>query len=272
MPNREHARRPAFTLIELLVVISIIALLVGILLPALSSARKVAKTSACLSQVKQLGLTFALYANDYDEYVPYSYSEDASIPFQENYWHRKMAPYLTTDTSGDTNIFTCPSDGPDGNASTPIWKIDPDTSVTGEEGELESSYGANIFIFYRDANNDGIQDAVAWMPSNPAFSAKFWKPKRYSTMDRTSDVIMVMDNRHDFTFGVETPNLIDPTSPGWGLVDWLRHGSESAGLSNGMYADGHASGIQRNVDIVGWNESPATTREFAMTHPFKWPY
>jgi prepilin-type N-terminal cleavage/methylation domain-containing protein/prepilin-type processing-associated H-X9-DG protein len=59
-------RKNAFTLIELLVVIAIIAILMAILMPTLSRAREQGKRAACLSNVKQLALSWNLYADDYD--------------------------------------------------------------------------------------------------------------------------------------------------------------------------------------------------------------
>lgn len=59
-----------FTLIELLIVVAIIAILAGLLLPALSSARKKAQAVSCLSNQKQTGLMFQMYANAYDDFMP----------------------------------------------------------------------------------------------------------------------------------------------------------------------------------------------------------
>jgi len=66
--KRSHSR--GFTLIELLVVIAVIALLIGILLPALGKARNSARQMKCLSNTKSMGLSMSLYANEYKAWYP----------------------------------------------------------------------------------------------------------------------------------------------------------------------------------------------------------
>ena len=63
-------KRKNFTLLELLIVIAIIAILAGILLPALQSARNKAQSLQCLNNQKQNGMVFTYYANDYNGYIP----------------------------------------------------------------------------------------------------------------------------------------------------------------------------------------------------------
>jgi prepilin-type N-terminal cleavage/methylation domain-containing protein len=65
-----HHHRSGFTLIELLVVIAIIAILAAILFPVFARAREQARKTTCLSNMKQLGLGFMMYTQDYDELLP----------------------------------------------------------------------------------------------------------------------------------------------------------------------------------------------------------
>ena len=94
-----RTRRSGFTLIELLVVISIIALLIGILLPALGRARDFARAGSCLSNFRQIGLALHSYLTDHD-IVPREASGGGN-PKWDLAWPYEFRPYLKDYTNGD---------------------------------------------------------------------------------------------------------------------------------------------------------------------------
>lgn len=124
-----------FTLIELLVVISIVAILVSIMLPALKNARALARQTACGSNLKQIGLYITVYQNEHDGYFPGRITGGGQF-------FTDLEPY-TGLTATEVNrpakagIFHCPSD--------------EYRSNLGEQ--LGNSYGINYFM--------------TWEPSDP---------------------------------------------------------------------------------------------------------
>jgi prepilin-type N-terminal cleavage/methylation domain-containing protein len=84
-------RRHAFTLIELLVVISIIALLVGILLPALGAARKTAQQIKCMGNLRQIGIATIAYTDNNDGHFP---EMRANSSGNRNTWYTNLTPYM----------------------------------------------------------------------------------------------------------------------------------------------------------------------------------
>jgi prepilin-type processing-associated H-X9-DG protein/prepilin-type N-terminal cleavage/methylation domain-containing protein len=92
-----------FTMVELLVVIAIIAILAAMLLPALGKAKGVAKSIACVNNLKQVGIANLEYVHDYNEYVPPRQYENK--PYL--YYNEQIQPYLGT-APIITTLLRCP--------------------------------------------------------------------------------------------------------------------------------------------------------------------
>jgi len=136
---------PGFTLVELLVVVAIVALLISILLPALSAAREISKRTVCGCNLRQIGAALTAYADDHDEWYPTAEKGpcgDASEPNESNWWENPdfLSYLLLRPKPEGRSVVTCPSDP------------EPDMCVdqnTGAETPKDSwaSYAANTACF-----------------------------------------------------------------------------------------------------------------------------
>jgi prepilin-type N-terminal cleavage/methylation domain-containing protein len=110
-------RRRAFTLIELLVVIAIIAILAALLLPALARAKQSSHRAACLANLKQTGIAFAIYLGDFQDRFADRRDLKSSLPGGYHPWttwppsdpRAGWAAVALHDDTGSDSVWTCPA-------------------------------------------------------------------------------------------------------------------------------------------------------------------
>lgn len=143
--GRPECRRCGFTLVELLVVISIIALLIAILLPALAAARKSAMRIQCMSQLRQVGIGASVYANDFKDRYP-------------------TTPYAIANSNANN--------------------ADDAYTADVRNGTFPTSPGPNPTGWYQFRNLDHISDKVLLCPSLPDIPGIKWQTNLDSSLTR----------------------------------------------------------------------------------------
>lgn len=130
MTGKGWKTHTGFTLIELLVVVAIIAVLVAMLLPALAQAREASRTVFCSGNLRQMGLFFQMYANEYSDWLPMSL-HTASGP--GNRMWRIVLPrlYCNGQTAGDVRVLHCPSQPP--HQGSPAWDFGMNSYINNED-------------------------------------------------------------------------------------------------------------------------------------------
>lgn len=260
-----HKHTHGFTLIELLVVISIIALLVSILLPALSSSRKAALAVQCGSNFRQVAIADATYMADSDEFhVPMAETYNRAA----NYWTQVLASprwfHHLENYSETYEIFNCPVRSERDPLATVVNADTPSSDGTWTVVRGRSQAGAtantayNLFV-------GGVLNTTTGLPG--------WQPASKVTMRRDSaldrylassgegvqrgDVLTFMDGRF-FVLNASSGVYTDESQ--LRSTSRLIHPDETM---NAAYLDGHVSRLRitdlRGIDNWDYNHIPSST-------------
>lgn len=262
--------RRAFTLIELLVVVSIIALLIAILLPALGAAQESARSINCLANTRSFAQAATNYAADYKDQLPGCNGRQGSTPFPA--WATRLLDY----TSDAYATYRCPSRGPEyewekvmaSDSDKPGWATLFATAETSKNYGLSVNEaipnGAAGMLFSYGYNDWGIAGWAAYGANNLDTGAggDMWRDNsavNISDLGSPSSFFLIAD-RGDLD-AVSTTNLwkwnIDPfnTNLSDPASDVANGDENPAALhsegANVSFGDGHGELVKQSGMLLG---------------------
>ena len=237
-----------FTLIELLVVMAIIALLVGLILPALGMAREAAMTTQCLSNLRQLAMGEMNYAADNDQHL--TYADIKKYGVERHWWTQLQMLDLaagSNESPGGPNNAVCPSD------DNPYDHVDASPASYGINGWLSVTDGARQGA----GPPNGIDDWYGYYQWPKVDQYK--KPTKLLLMTEIWVGHIIETGVPNAIQPIYNPALQIPDEQWWNDIEWSRHGGtihEPTGPVNVVYADTHAGNVRWKDGVVGFAEGP----------------